>query len=111
MKCGKQNTLSVLNSYCLTIDEKTNLEAGQCLYNYNTYQGIYNNFPRNKCELKDFMCSNKSELHRTGTQCGECQDGYYPLAYSYDMTCVQCPNGISSRGPGLRLYAISFRRG
>ena len=97
VKCGKQNISSVLNGYCLTIDEKTDiLEAGQCIYNYNTYDAMYNDLPRNRSELNDFMCSNKTELHRTGTLCGKCQDGYYPLAYSYDMTCVQCPNGKSN---------------
>ena len=87
VKCGEQNISSVLNGFCLTIDEKTDT------YNYNTYDGMYNDLPRNKSELNDFMCSNKTELHRTGTLCGKCQDGYYPLAYSYDMTCIQCPNG------------------
>ena len=99
VKCGKQNTLSVLNSYCLTMDEKTEtLEAGQCLYNFYTYNdlGLYNDLPRNKSEIKDYVCNVHAELHRTGTLCGNCQDGYYPLAYSYDMTCVQCPNGKSN---------------
>ena len=94
VKCGKQNTLSVRNGYCLTFDEKTDtLEAGHCLYNYNTNDGVYSDLPRNRFELNDFMCGTKAELHRTGTLCGECQDGYYPLAYSFDMTCVQCPYG------------------
>ena len=94
VKCGKQNTISILNGYCLTMDEKTDtLEAGQCLYNR---LGLYNDLPRNKSELKDYMCNMQAELHRTGTLCGKCQDGYYPLAYSFDMTCVQCPNGKSN---------------
>ena len=94
VKCWKQNISSVLSGYCLTIDEKTDtLEAGQCLYNYNS---VYNDLPRNKSELNAFMCGNELELHRTGALCGKCQDGYYPLAYSYDMTCVQCPNGKSN---------------
>ena len=65
--------------------------------NYNTHcHGIYNHLPRSKSKLNDFMCGLESELHRTGTLCGKCQDGYYPLAYSFDMTCVQCPNGKSN---------------
>ena len=98
VKCGKRNTLYILNGYCLTIDEETDtLEAGHCLYNYNTHcHGIYNHLPRSKSKLNDFMCGLESELHRTGTLCGKCQDGYYPLAYSFDMTCVQCPNGKSN---------------
>ena len=96
-KCGKQNTLSVRNGYCLTFDEKTDsLEAGHCLYNYYTNDGIYSDLPRNRFKLNNFTCGTKAELHRTGTLCGKCQDGYYPLAYSFDMTCVQCPNGKSN---------------
>ena len=99
VKCGKNNTPSVLIGYCLTIDETDILEAGNCLYNYNTYHntynGMYKDLPRKKSKLNDFMCGIE-ELNRTGTLCGKCQDGYYPLAYSYDMTCVQCPNGKSN---------------
>ena len=64
VRCRKQNTLSVRNSYCLTIDNKTDtLEAGLCLYNYNSaYADILWNEP---------MCN----MHRTGTLCGKCQDG------------------------------------
>ena len=41
VKCGKQNTMSVLNGYCLTMDEKTDtLEAGQCLYNRNWWKFV-----------------------------------------------------------------------
>ena len=97
VKCGKRNTLSVRNGYCLTIDEKTDiLEAGQCLYNYNTYDSMYYDLTREKSELNDFMCNTQVQLNRTGTLCGKCQDGYYPLAYSYDMTCVQCQNEKSN---------------
>ena len=53
--------------------------------------------PHSDCsELNDFMCNMQVQLNRTGTLCGKCQDGYYPLAYSYDMMCVQCPNEKSN---------------
>ena len=99
VKCGKHNTFSVLNGYCLTMDENTDTsEAGQCLYNDLTHDdlGLYTYLPRNNSELKDYMCNRQVKLKRTGTLCGKCQDGYYPLAYSFDMTCVQCPNGKSN---------------
>ena len=89
VKCGKRNTLSILSGYCLTIDEETDtLEAGLCLYNYN--HGIYNDLPRSKSKLNDFMCGLESELHRTGTLCGKCQDGYVPpcLFFRHDMRPV-----------------------
>ena len=93
LKCGIEQTLSVLKSFCATIDEDNQvLEAGHCLYNLNYVHGLeYSNFPKNKS-----MQSKCEHLNRTGTLCGKCQDGYYPLAYSYDMKCVQCPNGKSN---------------
>ena len=96
MQSTQRLTAIATNTSVFLADIASFMEAGQCIYNYNTYDGMYNDLPRNKSELNDFMCSNKTELHRTGTLCGKCQDGYYPLAYSYDMTCVQCPNGKSN---------------
>ena len=84
VKCGKQNALSILNGYCLTIDEETDtLEAGRCLYNYNTQNRTYIDLPRSKSKLNDFMCGIEAKLNRTGTLCSKCQDGYY----------LQCSNG------------------
>ena len=92
VKCGESKTLSVVNSFCATIDEENDvLDAGHCLYNYN--DSLYTDFPQNISMQGNYICS---DFHRTGILCGKCQDGYYPLAYSYDMTCVQCPNGKSN---------------
>ena len=87
LKCDGTGTLSVLNGYCVTIDEENILEAGHCLYRYNMQREIlYTALPKNKSALIDFMCGMELDLHKTGTLCGKCQDGYYPLAYSYDMS-------------------------
>ena len=89
--------MSLLTGYCVTIDHETNtLEVGHCIYNYNTYNSLYRHVPRNRSALNEFVCGMESDLHRTGTLCGKCQDGYYPLAYSYDMNCVHCPNDKSN---------------
>ena len=95
LHCGKDKTWSVLYSFCATINEWNILEVGHCLYNFIVLNdnSVYRDFPKNNSVLSDFMCE---DLHRTGTLCGKCQDGYYPLAYSYDMKCVQCPNGKSN---------------
>ncbi len=37
------------------------------------------------------MCG--QQFNRSGTLCGRCRDGYYPLVYSSDMRCVPCPDG------------------
>jgi hypothetical protein len=90
--CGKNNSLAVSLGVCATAENGT-LEVGQCLYNYG--QGSYIDVPKNMSLLNSFMC-NTSDLHRTGTLCGKCQDGYSPLAYSYEMKCIKCPNGKSN---------------
>ena len=35
----------------------------------------------------------RKKFSRNGTLCGKCIDGYYPLVYSYDLSCVKCPQG------------------
>ena len=88
LKCGYNGTLLVSTGYCATIDEKnTSLEVGYCIYNYYLSRNtLYS-------ALLESMCK---DFHRTGTLCDKCQDGYYPLAYSYDMKCVRCQNGKSN---------------
>ena len=88
LKCSKTGTLLVSTGYCATVDEEKHiLEAGKCIYNYKTISVF---------SKSEFICNKASHFHRTGTLLGKCQDGYYPLAYSYDMECVQCPNGMSN---------------
>ena len=95
LRCwSKGGHLSVLNSYCLTLDEETDtFDVGHCLYNYHPSELMYNYLPNIKSMLVDFICNKEMELNRTGMLCGKCRDGYYPLAYSFSMECVPCPNG------------------
>ena len=32
-------------------------------------------------------------FHQTGLLCGDCEEGYSPLVLSYNLSCVECPNG------------------
>lgn len=94
--CHAQNNVSVLASFCITYNETEGLtEIGKCtLYPYEFQQHVYLQIPRNATELNNFMCGD--QFNRAGTLCGNCKDGYYPLAFSFDMNCVQCPNGKSN---------------
>ncbi len=75
------------------------LEVGKCIYDCGTGNASSDNLgitfplPSKLTELDMEMCS---EFSRMGTLCGACKDGYYPLAYSFDMKCVECPNGKSN---------------
>ena len=93
IRCSKNSDLLLLNCFCATFDGKTNqTEVGQCLLNCehfihgHAYQ-IYSVYPSNVSELNDALCS---DFNRKGSLCGSCKDGYFPLAYSYNMTCVKC---------------------
>jgi hypothetical protein len=76
---------AVLINSCITYDKDTNLtEIGKCIYVGTRKVNYSNTIITNLCA---------SEFHRTGTLCGKCEDGYYPLVYSFDMYCIRCPNG------------------
>ena len=83
-----------MSSDCVTVDQSSySTYIGQCLY----YHGIYGysvTLPNTPHDLEEFMCG--KHFNRTGTLCGKCKDGHYPLAYSFDMNCVECPNGKSN---------------
>ena len=84
--CSENEKLSVIHCVCATFEEES-IAVGQCLYSCNTLtdsETQYHEIQTNK------LCD---DYNRNGTLCGECKDGYYPLVYSFDMHCVQCPNG------------------
>ncbi len=82
----------VLNCNCVTFDCVRNLTlAGSCLYtcgnavNASSSHAFYTQL-QDSYKRSSEVCSNMS---RTGALCGRCKQGYYPLAYSYNMTCVR----------------------
>ncbi len=96
---NSSHTSMVLRSFCVNFDEQRNLTlVGDCLrvidrenkpgVDYASYV-LYHQLPRSVHQLNEEMCQS---LSRTGALCGSCQDGYYPLAYSFNWTCIQCPN-------------------
>lgn len=87
IKCDHEDkSASVLDCYCATTDSKTNvMVAGSCFYNCENNDKV----------LHDILYHNVSEdvcapFNRTGTLCGNCETDTYPLAYSFDLTCVKC---------------------
>ena len=92
MKCNGTNAM-LLIGYCATFNQDLNITSvGECLQisrNINNLKEIYHALPTNIQELNEDSCS---QYNRTGTLCGKCLPDQYPLAYSYDMSCIPCPH-------------------
>ena len=86
--------LSVIRCHCVTYNNVTDeLVEGNCIENCdNGYdKSDYLPLPKDVSQLNQFMCEKR--WNRTGRLCGRCLPGHSPLAYSYDMRCVKCPEG------------------
>ena len=70
---------------------------GLCFYNCENYDSenkrdsIYTKLPKSPTSLQNnSVCT---YFHRTGLLCSDCEDEHSPLVFSYDLSCVKCPDG------------------
>ena len=93
VQCNNETLqLSVSKCHCVTYDNKSEeVFEGNCIENCVNAYGDYMPLPRKTFELNKFMCEER--WNRTGRLCGKCLPGHSPLAYSYSMRCVECPEG------------------
>ena len=108
-KCGKDHNRAiacdserlvsaVLDCHCVTYDQDTeSTYLGSCFYNCDHYSfkilrdTIYEKLPQTTESLiNNSVCT---RFHRTGLLCGDCEDGHSPLVFSYNLSCVECPDG------------------
>ena len=93
IKCNEDGSISaVLDCHCATSDkERSVTQVGACIYNCvyftkgsadNVYLSLNTSKKKGAHICKDF--------NRAGALCGECLPEYYHLAYSYNLTCVNC---------------------
>ena len=96
VKCDQSdNRVYILNGYRMTYDKESREEIlGASPYGINSLNlennsdvYLYHVVPMNKSLLDKAMCS---EYNRKGPLCGECKEGYSPLVYSYNLSCVKC---------------------
>ena len=94
VKCDQSiEKVYILDSYRMTYDEENQeTVVGASLYgvgffNDSTDYDIYHQVPMNRLQLNEFMCG---QFNRKGRLCGECKQGYSPLAYSYNVHCMKC---------------------
>ena len=96
--CDNENTISaVLDCRCVTYDTQSESTfAGSCFYNckdtlHERQHDLFQRLPS-----KPEMLVNLSaclHFHQTGLLCGDCKEGYSPLVLSYNLSCVECPDG------------------
>ena len=99
IQCNFNRSLTITSCFCATFDEReAETEVGSCVYNCgNPHNATIINgrsfaIPTNPAKLNYYMC--EQIFNRTGTLCSKCKyDSQFPLVYSFDMNCVECPNG------------------
>ncbi len=98
--CAPYQVTSVLTCHCVTYDKTSGLtEIGSCIYQCQSIlkegreDPIYLSLPKNVSELNANVCE---PFNRNGTLCGKCKDGFHPLAYSFNMSCVSCQDSKSN---------------
>ena len=96
--CNGTRSFLINLDFCATYNEDKSLVAiGSCHQYYernrsNSFlaaDSVYNPLPRYPEELNNMTCN---LMRRTGISCGSCRclPHHYPLAYSYNLTCIPC---------------------
>ena len=96
IKCNQRlQQVKVVDCYCVTYDEsKKRIVAGACFtqcatpHPHDLIDVVYHEIEANVSKLNNKVCK---ETNRDGPLCGKCKDDFYPLAYSYNHTCIECP--------------------
>ena len=96
--CDDEAQISaVLNCNCVTYNSESKLTfVGSCFYNClssaSSRSDLYiETLPKNpEILINNSACT---PFHRTGLLCGDCEEEYSPLVLSYNLSCVECPNG------------------
>ena len=100
----------LFKSFCATFSEEENITVvGTCPFAYiishtpkeDTAESLRYELPGSVHEL-ELLCNSSN---REGTLCGRCQADHYPLAYSFNLTCIPCPN---ARWNWLRYVAAAY---
>ena len=94
--CMNDGHVSLLDCHCMTYAEHDKVEVGMCIFNCmhmnheneSIADQVYQKVPNNISLLNDLVCS---KFNRQGTLCGQCKNGTFPLVYSFNLTCVSCP--------------------
>ena len=95
VQCNEETKeVGILDCYCMTLGTYGNhtIEVvGPCFFNCGNVSELNNDLIYHKVlQNVNGLNGTCSYLHRNGTLCGSCMDGYVPPAYSYSMECIKC---------------------
>ncbi len=104
--CGMGKTL-VETCSCLTYSEAdSEYNLGACLYSCTISTSIfYYEIASDRRQLTNETCS---PWGRSGTLCGDCLPGHSLPAYSYQMSCIQCPHSRSNKWKLALIVSVSI---
>jgi hypothetical protein len=109
VKCSTNpDKVSVSNCNCMTYDEEGGVLVGPSPYGcgfvkvLDRIQQQHHSLPSNISKLNKAMCG---RFNRDGRLCSKCQEGFCPLVYSYDYSCIECTNGTYN---WFKFVAVAF---
>ena len=92
---NKHLTSAVLDCYCVSYDTQSRYTyLGSCFYNcdhQSVSRSMYESLPANpQMLINGSVCA---YFNRAGLLCGDCKEGHSPFVLSYNLSCVECPDG------------------
>ena len=81
----------LLLCYCMTYDTVSQQAVvGACFFScFDSGVTLHRTLPTHISELGGEFCK---QWHRQGLLCSQCEDGFSPPVYSYNLSCVGCPS-------------------
>ena len=106
IKDTRKKIYVMINSYfshmycnCVTYNkEKGSTYVGGCFYNCRSFNLTKNLVIRQLPKNPEALINNSvcTHFHRTGLLCGDCEAGHSPPVLSYNLSCVECPDGYKN---------------
>ena len=92
---NKYLSSAVLDCYCVSYDiQSKSTYLGSCFYNCDDHRKtgtVYKALPaKSEMLINGSVCA---YFNRAGLLCGDCKEGYSPYVLSYNLSCIQCPDG------------------
>ena len=100
-------SIDISAGFCITYkyntsDKKSALVVGDCAYGAlsNVIKRKYSRLPTNVAHVNSSQCG---PYQRKGLFCGECEKGYGPAVYSFNLHCANCSHMSSTTAISLYL--------